>query len=413
MLRLAVIGLGNRAAGIVEVMREVEPDVRLVAVADPDRRKVEQRLEKMGIDAAGVRDYSTADELLEQADDYDGVLIGTRCHRHTEMACKVACTGLPLYLEKPVSITGEQLRQLALAFEGREQNVQISFPLRATPLFSAAREIVVQGRLGTINQVQAINNVPYGGVYFGGWYRNYDEVGGLWLQKATHDFDYINHMLGVRPLMIAATTSQTIYGGDKPGDLRCSVCDEQDTCSESARNQEARGDNGGMAIDHSGESLGTDHWCPFSETIRNQDAGSALVQYEGGVHAVYTQNFVTRRSAGKRGAIITGHLGSIEFDLFTEKIRVVDHHGDRVDEISVKASSGHAGGDHVLASGFIAMMRGTGPPTADLRDGLLSIAMCLAARQSAYDRTFCPVVLPLESAAPLPTPATEVPVAGA
>jgi len=410
MLRLAVIGLGNRAAGIVGVMREVAPEVRLVAVADPDRSQVEQRLKEIGVEADGVRDYADAETLLEGADDYDGVLVGTRCHLHTAMACKVAATDLPLYLEKPVAITEAQLVQLAAAYRGREQRVQVSFPLRATPLFTAAKEIVAQGRLGTLNQVQAINNVPYGGVYFGGWYRNYDEVGGLWFQKATHDFDYINRLLGVRPLMVAATTSQTIYGGDKPHDLRCSACDEAETCSESAKNQEARGDNGGMAQGSAADPLDTDHWCPFSEAIRNQDAGSALVQYEGGVHAAYTQNFVTRRSAAKRGAIITGHLGSLEFDWFTEKIRVVDHHRDRVDEICVKASTGHAGGDHVLASGFVGMMQGDGPPIADLHDGLLSVTMCLAARQSAFTRTFEAVIPPGENGGGSPAEATEIPV---
>ena len=59
--------------------------------------------------------------------------------------------------------------------------VVVSFPLRTTPLFTTALEVVRSGRLGTVNQIQANNNVPYGGVYYGLWYRNYDDTGGLWL----------------------------------------------------------------------------------------------------------------------------------------------------------------------------------------------------------------------------------------
>lgn len=70
--------------------------------------------------------------------------------------------------------------------------------------------------IGTVNQIQAINNVSYGGVYFGTWYRNYD-----------------------------------------------------------------------------------------------QDAGSAVIRYENDLHISYTQNFVSRRSAGRRGAIITRTFQSI------------------------------------------------------------------------------------------------------
>jgi hypothetical protein len=32
--------------------------------------------------------------------------------------------------------------------------------------------------------VQAINNVPYGSVYYHSWYRDPKETGGLFLQKA-------------------------------------------------------------------------------------------------------------------------------------------------------------------------------------------------------------------------------------
>ena len=46
-------------------------------------------------------------------------------------------------------------------------------------------EIVDSGRLGVVNQVQAVNNVPYGGVYYArSTYRDFDVTGGMWLQKA-------------------------------------------------------------------------------------------------------------------------------------------------------------------------------------------------------------------------------------
>lgn len=47
----------------------------------------------------------------------------------------------------------------------------VSFPLRVTPLVKLAKEIVQSGKLGSIKHVQAVNNVPYGGVYYHSWYR--------------------------------------------------------------------------------------------------------------------------------------------------------------------------------------------------------------------------------------------------
>jgi predicted dehydrogenase len=295
---------------------------------------------------------------------------------------KIAPAKKPLFLEKPVAITNEQVRDLARAYKGREETVVVSYPLRASPLWRRAKEIIDSGRLGTINQIQAWNNVPYGGVYFGEWYRNFNEVGGLWLQKATHDFDYINHLAGSRAKTIAATTTRKIYVGDKPHDLRCSKCDETETCMESPTNIAKRGDGGGMGKD--------DHACAFSREIKNEDAGSALIQYDGGTHAVYTQNFITRKSAGKRGATITGYSGTLSFDWYTDQIRVTDHFiPDRETEVTdVKCTEGHSGGDGVLARTFVDLIRDKKPSVYNLRDGVISATMCLAARESSGSNTF-------------------------
>ena len=52
---------------------------------------------------------------------------------------------------------------------------------------------------------------------------------------------------------------------------------------------------------------------------------------------------------------------------------------------------GHAGGDHILAESFLDLLKGRAKPNSSLKDGLLSAAMCLAARESARTKTFQPV----------------------
>jgi predicted dehydrogenase len=390
MPRLAAIGLGNRALGMLKALKTEDPEVDLVALVDPNLPSVRERLKKHEVEVKNVRHFPSAEAMLEHPERYDGVIIGTRCHLHTEMACKVAPTGLPLFLEKPVAITQEQLAQLAAAFAGRMDRVVVSFPLRLTPLFTAVQDIIRSGRLGAINQVQAYNYVTYGGVYFGDWYRNYDEVGGLWLQKATHDFDYINLLMKSAPAMVSATASQVIYRGDMPHDLRCSKCDKTATCPESPRAHERRNDSGGMG----GKATEWDHWCAYSRDLRNQDSGAAMILYADGSHAVYSQNFVPRRSSASRGARVTGYDATLEFNWYGETIRVIDHHHERVDQIAVKSTSGHLGGDAALCRYFIDVMRGKCKSPCDLNAGLLSAAMCLAARESSATRTFQPIAIP-------------------
>jgi len=382
--RLAVIGLGHRAAAMIASMQSVDPKVSVRAVADPDTESARQRLAMVG--DARARVYPSADVMLEDPADYDGVVIGTRCHLHTRMAIKVASAGLPLFLEKPVAISLEELGALREVFRGREDEVVVSFPLRHTPLFSKALEVVRSGTLGTINQIQATNNVPYGGVYFGQWYRNHDQTGGLWLQKATHDFDYINLLAGSRPVGVAAMESRRVYGGEKPHDLRCSACDETETCPESPQNLARRGDDGGMYQDSDDR---TDHWCAFSREIQNHDAGSALIMYENGIHASYSQNFLSRRSAYRRGATVVGYEATLEFDLAPMELRIIHHRSEKVEQLRVDGEDdGHAGGDRILAESFLDLVKDRARPHASLRDGLLSAAMCLAARESARTKTF-------------------------
>src|SRR5215218_4898914 len=369
---------------MIASMQSVDPKVSVWAVADPDTESARQRLAMVG--DARARVYPSADVMLEDPADYDGVVIGTRCHLHTRMAIKVASAGLPLFLEKPVAISLEELGALREVFRGREDEVVVSFPLRHTPLFSKALEVVRSGTLGTINQIQATNNVPYGGVYFGQWYRNHDQTGGLWLQKATHDFDYINLLAGSRPVGVAAMESRRVYGGEKPHDLRCSACDETETCPESPQNLARRGDDGGMYQDSDDRS---DHWCAFSREIQNHDAGSALIMYENGIHASYSQNFLSRRSAYKRGATVVGYEATLEFDLAPMELRIIHHRSEKVEQLRVDGEDdGHAGGDRILAESFLDLVKDRARPHASLRDGLLSAAMCLAARESARTKTF-------------------------
>ena len=144
-----------------------------------------------------------------------------------------------------------------------------------------------------------------------------------------------------------------------------------------------RGDDGGV-----GKS---DHLCVFGDGIKLQDAGAVLLAYEGGAHAAYSQNFLSRRSAASRGATITGYQATLSFDWFKGTVTVIDHHRDRVDNITVRATSGHLGGDEVLARNFVDVCLGRDESRTDLASGLLSAAMCLAARESAHTQRWTPV----------------------
>ena len=74
------------------------------------------------------------------------------------------------------------------------------------------------------------------------------------------------------------------------------------------------------------------------------------------------------------------------------ELRIIHHRSKKVEQVRVDAGGdAHGGGDLILAESFLDLVKNRAKPTASLRDGLLSAAMCLAARQSARTMTFQPV----------------------
>ena len=71
------------------------------------------------------------------------------------------------------------------------------------------------------------------------------------------------------------------------------------------------------------------------------------------------------------------------------ELRIIHHRSEKVEQLRVDVEDdGHAGGDLILAKSFLDLVKGRAKPNASLRDGLLSAAMCLAARESARTKTF-------------------------
>jgi len=380
MLKVGVIGYGGRGRGMIESMDMYGIPFEVAAITDPRGPEI-RASDPKGLLTA-TRFYTDADVMLD-SEKLDGVFVGTNCHLHTPMACKVAARNLPLFLEKPVAISFEQLRELQSAFAKVTAPVVVSFPLRLSPLVQKAREIIAAGIIGAVDHVVAWNDVPYGSVYYNSWYRDYELVQGLFLQKATHDFDYIFHLLDQKPKWVCAMKSQRIYGGDKPWDLVCEKCDERETCPESPVtlfHERFQGDrvNYWAAGNH----------CCFSKGIRHEDSGNAILEFENGVQASYSQNFFARNNAGRRGARLFGYKGTLEFEWYTNTLKVHSHRAPSTETLTYGGNMSHFGGDRELILDFLLAMRDGKPTRTGIQAGIMSALTCLCARQSAETRQF-------------------------
>lgn len=374
MLNIGIIGYGGRMHDVMKCILKY-PEVRLTAITDMRNDELRVEMEENGL--KNIHYYTDAEEMLKN-ETLDGVCIGTRCSSHTHYALLVAKYNIPMFLEKPVCTTEEDLERLKGILHINDK-VVVSFPLRLTRLLQNVKEIVDSGKLGSIEHVQAYNNVPYGRGYYHKWYRDEKETGGLFLQKATHDLDYINYLLGDnKPVRICAMKSKQIFKGDEPEGLLCSECPKAPSCPESPQNVEKNGD---------GYVIGP--YCCFAKDTGNEDSGSIIIEYESGMHVVYSQNFVVRNGAGKRGARLIGYKGTLEFDWNKSLITVYKHLENVTETYEIKANKkGHGGGDAFLAENFVNVMKGTDVSRATLEEGILSAQMCLLAKKSSEEHKF-------------------------
>ena len=225
--------------------------------------------------------------------------------------------------------------------------------------------------------VQAVNNVPYGSVYYHSWYRDPAQTGGLFLQKATHDVDYLCFLTGEKPVSVCAATAKLYYRGDRPAGLRCPDCPDYRTCRESSYvvgrilKEDVQGDA-----------------CCFAKDPGNEDGAAMILTMESGMIVTYSHNFTVKKGAGRRGARLIGTDASAEFDFYTAQIREDRYLTPQtVTRQFCFPNGNHFGGDEALALEFLRVMDGQ-PSRSDLTDGLRSAAVCLAAREAAQSGRF-------------------------
>ena len=376
--KIGIIGFGQRASGVLENELKFFPELKVAAITDVNLEKVRETVAKNPLlDIEKINLYTDAVEMLDN-EKLDGVFVATRCDLHAGFALEVLKRNIPLFLEKPVVTNMDDYEKLKKAVDESETGGITSFPRRITVLLQKVKEIYDSGKLGTLSQIQAYNNVPYGRVYYKDWYHDDGITGGLFLQKATHDVDYINYVLGMKPVEVCAMEAKMIFKGDKPENQQCPDCPEYETCIESSK----------VIVEKLGDNPRGNH-CSFAKSTGNQDSATIMMRYADGMHAVYTQNFVARHLAGRRGMRMIGHRATLEFDWNKDEILLFSHDEAKVERFVVKPQSGgsHSGGDYALVRDFIALMNGD-KSVSSLHEGLSSAYICMKARESAQTHKF-------------------------
>ncbi len=153
-ITLGLIGAGN-INGQHRQAFLAEKDARIVAVCDPaaDRRQAARDRINQTYGGRGCADYRDFRDLLARPD-IDAVCIGTPDHWHALHAVAAMRAGKDVYVEKPLTRTVVEGRRVVETAATYGRVLQTGLQRRSMGAYRHACELVRNGRIGRLTQVE-------------------------------------------------------------------------------------------------------------------------------------------------------------------------------------------------------------------------------------------------------------------
>ncbi len=180
-LRIGVIGCGRMGGFHIRNYAQLDC-AQLVAVADPSQ---ESRRRALG--DTPVAEYDDWREMIEfGAEELDAVSIACPSEHHAEVALEALAAGLHVLVEKPIATTlPDALRMRGAALEANRK-LMVGHVERFNPAVEKLRELVADGRLGTVYRAHTTRVGPL---------PTRIQDTGVAIDLATHDLDVMQYVL--------------------------------------------------------------------------------------------------------------------------------------------------------------------------------------------------------------------------
>ena len=206
-LRIGLIGCGHMG-GIVHlnILRRL-PQVEVVALAEPDAQRREASSRKVPR-AAAFADYR---ELLDRSE-IDATVICLPNALHAEAATATLQSGKHLYLEKPLAINLDDGRKLLAVWRRSGRVAMIGFSYRFNPLHQQVRRYIQEGRLGELIAMRSVFTTPPRRMPE--WKQRRASGGGALLDLASHHVDLIRFWFNQQVVEVRGTVRSELAEAD-------------------------------------------------------------------------------------------------------------------------------------------------------------------------------------------------------
>ena len=389
-LKAIVLGAGYRGRAYAEYAKEHPDQLEIVGVADP-----------VQAEAIPAKKYwSDWRECLNEKPEADLVMITMPDALHHEPALVALKSGYHIILEKPISPTEAECREVIECALAEKRLVAVGHVLRYTRYFAHIKALIDSGELGEVVSIAHQESAGFWKVahsYVRGNWANSKKSSPIILAKCSHDFDLFVWWIGRKCLKVSSFGSIKLFRREmmpRGAALRCVDCppEIERRCVWSARNMYVDhdelkylfADNSGAAMQKLIEE--TEYGkCVYQSDNDVPDHQTVTMEFEGGatVSHVMTgftaKNIRTTRIALTRGEIVGDG----------ENLDICRFDGNPVEtgvplNYRLSNRSRHGGGDFNLVSETIRILRRSDPD--EIREttaqALQSHLICFAAERS-------------------------------
>lgn len=379
-LTAVIVGYGHRSVVYANYSLSHPERLKIVGVADPDEKRRLAAAKRFGFSPEFC--FENAEELAKKEKFADAVINGTMDHQHFETAVPLLEKGYDMLLEKPFSVSKDEMKALMAVINRNKNKVMICHVLRYAPFYREIRKRILAGEIGDILNIQTTEHVSFHHLstsYVRGKWANYEKCKtSMLLAKSCHDIDIMMWMM--QPVLPVSVSSVGSIFQFKPENApenagtRCTKdCPLVDTCRYSSKKMYLQHPDAWTfyvwaALEHKENITDEDRLnefrngsdydrCIYKCDNNVVDHQSVLINFSNG--ATGTHNMIGGTAKSMRRIHIVGTKGEIYGELddgkFTvSKIKTEEecYYTDEVVDVSVTDDS-HGGGDEALVEDFI------------------------------------------------------------
>ncbi|MBQ8395270.1 MAG: Gfo/Idh/MocA family oxidoreductase [Clostridia bacterium] len=408
ILTVSILGCGSRgfhAYGML--INQLKDKFKIVSLCDCNEEELGIVARTFGISQENC--FTSDTEFFKQKRS-DVLIIATLDKQHYEHALKALNLGYDILLEKPITDNAQECLDLMEAQRKNNNKVVVCHVLRYAKAFVKAKQLLEEGRIGLLVNIQALEQVAYWHVahsYVRGNWRRSETTTPMILAKCCHDLDLLQYYAQSKAKNVSSVGACTYFtkeNAPKDAAARCVDCPHKESCTYSAKRiyidrfiAEGKPENiwpyNVIAKDFpvtveklEREIYGKDSLygrCVFACDNNVVSHQTTNVLFENGVTASLTMMGFTH--VGGRIYRFFGTLGEIVLDEANEIIEVKTFGGDvetiRMGDLT-EAGMAHGGGDAQLIEKLYNMIMGTADTQTSLENSLESHLMGIAAENS-------------------------------